>query len=84
MNVKEWVRRLKEYQELLSKVVKQQEDIKKKRRQKLMGEEVFERKQEKIFKPLWKNTSQQMSAVPTIECTPIKTSNDKRFSSNDG
>jgi len=43
---------LKEYQQLLSKVVKQQEDIKKKRRQKLMGEEMFERKQEKIFKPL--------------------------------
>ena len=38
--------------ELVSKVVKQQEDMKKKCRQKLMGEEAFERQQEKFFKPL--------------------------------
>ncbi len=47
MDAKERARRFKEHQELVSKVVKQQEDIKKKCRQKLTGEEAFERKQEK-------------------------------------
>ena len=37
-------RRFKEHQEMVSKVVKQQEDIKKKRRQKITSEEAFERK----------------------------------------
>uniref|UniRef100_UPI0035902EEF guanylate kinase-like n=1 Tax=Myxine glutinosa TaxID=7769 RepID=UPI0035902EEF len=41
----ERVGRFKEHQELVSKVVKQQEGIKKKRRQKLTGEEAFERKE---------------------------------------
>ena len=49
MDVKEQARSFKEHQELVSKVVKQQEDIKKKHRQKLTGEEAFERKQEKFF-----------------------------------
>ena len=49
MDTKERARRFKEHKELVSKVVKQQEDIKKKRRQKLTGEEAFERKQEKLF-----------------------------------
>ena len=49
MDAKERARRFMEHQELVSKVVKQQEDIKKKRRQKLTGEEAFERKQEKFF-----------------------------------
>ena len=53
MDAKERARRFREHQELVSKVVKQQEDIKKKRRQKLTGEEAFERKQEKFFKPLF-------------------------------
>ena len=52
MDAKEWARRYKEHQELVSKVVKQQEDIKKKCRQKLTGEEAFERKLDKFFKPL--------------------------------
>ena len=82
MDAKERARRFKEHQELVSKVVKQQEDIKKKGRQKLTGEEAFERKQEKFLKPLLK-TSQQIiidaSTVPTIEYTPKKTSNVKRF-----
>ena len=52
MDAKERARRFKQHQELVSKVVKQQEDIKKKRRQKLTGEEAFERKQEKFFKSL--------------------------------
>ena len=58
MNAKKRARRFKEHQKLVSKVVKQQEDIKKKCRQKLTGEEAFERKQEKNFKPLLK-TSQE-------------------------
>ena len=49
MDAEERARRFKEHQELVSKVIKQQEDIKKKCRQKLMGEEAFERKQEKFF-----------------------------------
>ena len=52
-----WMQK-KEHQQLVSKVVKQQKHIKKKCRQKLMGEEAFERKQDKYFKPLLK-TSQQ-------------------------
>ena len=52
MDAKERARRFREHQELVSKVVKQQEDIKKKCRQKLTGEEAFERKQENYFKPL--------------------------------
>ena len=44
MDAKERVRRFKGHQELVSKVVKQQEDIKKKCRQKLTDEEAFERK----------------------------------------
>jgi len=43
MNAQERARRFKEHQELVSKVVKQQEDTKKKQRQKLMGKEGFER-----------------------------------------
>ena len=58
MDVKERARRVKEHQVLVSKVVKQQEDMKKKRKQKLMDEEAFDRKQEKFFKPLLK-TSQE-------------------------
>ena len=46
MDAKERARRFKEHQELVSKVVKQQEYIKKKRRQKLTVEEAFERKRE--------------------------------------
>ena len=42
MDAKERERRFKEHQELDSKVVKQLEDVKKKRRQKLTGEEAFE------------------------------------------
>ena len=38
MDAKERARRFREHQVLVSKVVKQQEDIKKKRRQKLTGE----------------------------------------------
>ena len=75
MDAKERARRFKEHQELVSKVVKQQEDIKKKRRQKLTGEEAFGRKQEKIFKPLKKNSQEKIvdaSTVPTIEYTPKK------------
>ena len=46
MDAKEWARSFKEHQQLVSKVVKQQKHIKKKCRQKLMGEEAFERKQD--------------------------------------
>ena len=49
MDAKERARRFREHQELVSKVVNQQEDIQKKRRQKLTGEKAFERKQEKTF-----------------------------------
>ena len=55
MDAKERARRFKEHQELVSKVVKQQEDRKKKCRQKLTGEEAFERKQEKFFLTTFKN-----------------------------
>ena len=71
---------------MVSKVVKQQEDIKKKRRQKLTGEEAFEGKQDKFFKPLLKTSQEKIidvSTVSTIEYTPKKTSNVKRFQSND-
>ena len=68
MDVKEWPTRFKEHQELVSKVVKQHEDIKNKRRQKLTGEEAFERKQEKIFKPLLK-TSQETSTNWALAAT---------------
>ena len=47
MDAKERARRFKEHQELVSKVVKQQENIKKKRRQKLTGEEAYS------FTPHW-------------------------------
>ena len=46
MDAKKQVRRFQGHQELVSKVVKQQEDIKNKWRQKRMGEEAFERKQD--------------------------------------
>ena len=46
MDAKERARRFKEHQELVSKVGKQQEDIKKKHRQKRTGEEAFD----EIFK----------------------------------
>ena len=75
--------RFKEHQELVSKVVKQQEDIKKKRRQKLIGEEAFERKQDKFFKPLLKTSQEKIidySTVPTIEYTPKKLQMLKDFS----
>ena len=78
MDAKERARRFREHQELVSKVVKQQEHIKKKRRQKLMGEEAFERNQEKIFKPPLKTSQEKnidASTVPTIEYTPKETSN---------
>ena len=83
MDAKERARRLKEHQELVSKVVKQREDIKKKCRQKLTGEEAFERKQEKIFKPLLKTSQEKIidaSTVPTIEYTPKKLQMLKDFS----
>ena len=83
MDAKERARRFKEHRELVSKVVKQQEDIKKKRRQKLMGEEAFERKQEKIFKPLVKTSQEKIidvSTVPTIEYTTKKLQMLKYFS----
>ena len=82
MDAKERARRFKEHQELVSKVVKQ-EDIKKKRRQKLMGEEAFQRKQEKFFKPLVKTSQEKIiddSTVPTIEYTPKKLQMLKDFS----
>ena len=60
MDAKERVRRFKEHQELVSKVVKQEEDIKKKRRQKLMGEEAYERKKDKFFKPLLKTSQKKL------------------------
>ena len=60
MDAKERARRLKEHQELVSKVVKHQEEKKKKRRQKLTGEEAFERKQEKFFKPLLKTSQKKL------------------------
>ena len=60
MDAKERARRFREHQELVSKVEKQQEDIKKKRRQKLTGVEAFERKQEKIFKPLLKTSQKKL------------------------
>ncbi len=83
MDAKERARRFKEHQELVSKVVKQQEDIKKKCRQKLTGEEAFERKQEKFFKPLLKTSQEKIidaSTVPTIEYTPKKLQMLKDFS----
>ncbi len=82
MDEKERTRRFKEHQELVSKVVKQQEDIKKKRRQKLTGEEAFERKQ-KFFYPLLKTSQEKItdvSTVPTIEYTPKKLQMLKDFS----
>ena len=58
---------------MVSKAVKQQEDINKKCRQKLTDEEAFERKQDKFLKPLKKTIiPQQMSTVPMIEYTPKK------------
>ena len=83
MDAKERARRFREHQELVSKVVKQQEDIKKKRRQKLTGEEAFERKQEKFFKPLLKTSQEKIidvSTVPTIKYTPRKLQMLKDFS----
>ena len=73
MDAKERARRFKEHQELVSKVVKQQEDIKKKHRHKLTGEEAFERKQDKFSKPLLKTSQEKIidaSTVPTTEYTP--------------
>ena len=66
MDAKERARRFKEHQELVSKVVKQQEDINKKRRQKLTGEEAFERKQEKFFKPLLKTSQEKIIDASTV------------------
>ncbi len=80
MNTEERARKFKEHQELVSKVVKQQEDIKKKRRQKLTGEEAFERKQEKFFKPLLKTQQTISPTVPTVEFTPKKLQMIKDFS----
>ena len=54
MDAQDRARRFQEHQRWVSKVAQQQEDIRKKQRQKLTGEEAFERKQEKYFKPLLK------------------------------
>ena len=67
MDAKERARRFREHQELVSKVVKQQEDIKKKRRQKLTGEEAFERKQDNFFKPLLKTSQEKIIDASTVQ-----------------
>ena len=79
--MKERARRFKE-QELVSKVVKQQEDIKKKQREKKIGEEAYERKQEQILKPLLKTPQLKMEAPvsTTIEYSPKKLQMLKSFS----
>ena len=76
MDAKERARRFKGHQELVSKFVKQQEDIKKKRIQKLSCEEAFERKRE-IFKPLLKTSQEKIinvSIVPTLESSSSSSS----------